>query len=517
MIDKPENMNQIWAENGDVVNPGAAVIDAGWPTLDPATGDPAPPPHTYMNYIQNKMTKFLAHVNEYGIAVWDATTTYTTESWARSPVDNKVYVSTIGNNLGHEPSVSLSQWSIFDISANIGDTLESYETPLIMESRGYLLQNGQAVSRTTYSDLFALIGTDFGPGDGTTTFNLPSESGATPEPVLISRVITTTTQQQPRAFLPSDLSFFVGNEIIILGTNYTDTGAAYRGTGRLVVIPNGVTNIPPDSLSFVGKDLTPDATSNDQTGTPFAMFYWPNTEKFYMILSGFDLNNSGNSGIYSISRNATENTNWTKDSTIPFLFPRITSVNRGFIQPATGSSIAWALMDDTVYKYDLSQSSFEATILNDIPGGVDAMTTFYEFQQNATVPDLIFFKDSKILKGDGETGTVNEVKSIDEAIFGELIPHSIATDGDYLYWVSVSATNNQKEFFVRADKSFNLSILLERDVPPASFPGNRNPFSFNGGVYHICDSFTTNPSEIKEDITKYTLPDLSGKTWIKSL
>ena len=37
----------------------------------------------------------------------------------------------------------------------------------------WLLCNGQAVSRTTYSDLFALIGTKFGAGDGNLTFNLP--------------------------------------------------------------------------------------------------------------------------------------------------------------------------------------------------------------------------------------------------------------------------------------------------------------------------------------------------------
>ena len=30
-----------------------------------------------------------------------------------------------------------------------------------------------AISRTTYSDLFAVIGTDYGAGDGSTTFNLP--------------------------------------------------------------------------------------------------------------------------------------------------------------------------------------------------------------------------------------------------------------------------------------------------------------------------------------------------------
>lgn len=38
---------------------------------------------------------------------------------------------------------------------------------------GYLLCNGQAVSRVDYTELFAVIGTAFGAGDGTTTFNLP--------------------------------------------------------------------------------------------------------------------------------------------------------------------------------------------------------------------------------------------------------------------------------------------------------------------------------------------------------
>lgn len=38
---------------------------------------------------------------------------------------------------------------------------------------GYLLCDGSAVSRTTYSRLFAAIGTTFGAGDGSTTFNLP--------------------------------------------------------------------------------------------------------------------------------------------------------------------------------------------------------------------------------------------------------------------------------------------------------------------------------------------------------
>ena len=38
---------------------------------------------------------------------------------------------------------------------------------------GYLLCDGAAVSRTTYANLFDVIGTTFGVGDGSTTFNVP--------------------------------------------------------------------------------------------------------------------------------------------------------------------------------------------------------------------------------------------------------------------------------------------------------------------------------------------------------
>ena len=39
---------------------------------------------------------------------------------------------------------------------------------------GFLVCNGSAVSRTTYSRLFAVIGTTYGSGNGSTTFNLPN-------------------------------------------------------------------------------------------------------------------------------------------------------------------------------------------------------------------------------------------------------------------------------------------------------------------------------------------------------
>jgi len=38
---------------------------------------------------------------------------------------------------------------------------------------GFLECNGAAVSRGTYADLFAIVGTTYGSGDGSTTFNVP--------------------------------------------------------------------------------------------------------------------------------------------------------------------------------------------------------------------------------------------------------------------------------------------------------------------------------------------------------
>lgn len=45
---------------------------------------------------------------------------------------------------------------------------------------GYLLCDGTAISRTTFSALFAAIGVAWGAGNGTTTFNLPDMRGRSP-------------------------------------------------------------------------------------------------------------------------------------------------------------------------------------------------------------------------------------------------------------------------------------------------------------------------------------------------
>jgi microcystin-dependent protein len=59
----------------------------------------------------------------------------------------------------------------------IGDTIWSSRSAAPAQ---WLACDGAAVSRTTYADLFAAIGTAFGVGNGTTTFNLPDARGRSP-------------------------------------------------------------------------------------------------------------------------------------------------------------------------------------------------------------------------------------------------------------------------------------------------------------------------------------------------
>ena len=58
---------------------------------------------------------------------------------------------------------------------------------------GWLACDGSAVSRTTYADLFASIGTRYGSGDGSTTFNLPGTASLVPVGIAVSGSAGDTT------------------------------------------------------------------------------------------------------------------------------------------------------------------------------------------------------------------------------------------------------------------------------------------------------------------------------------
>ena len=90
-----------------------------------------------------------------------------------------------------------------------------------------LLCNGAAVSRTTYSRLFAVIGTKYGAGDGSTTFNLPNLNGR----VLQGVSDTSQVGTYKEASLPN----IFGN----ISDTYTGDAEAGCDGALYFVYPNG--------------------------------------------------------------------------------------------------------------------------------------------------------------------------------------------------------------------------------------------------------------------------------------
>lgn len=85
--------------------------------------------------------------------------------------------STTGYVLNYRGTIVSEVSSSTSIASDIGSVVFFAMSSAPVE---FLKADGSAISRTTYSDLFDKIGTTFGVGDGSTTFNVPDMRGEFP-------------------------------------------------------------------------------------------------------------------------------------------------------------------------------------------------------------------------------------------------------------------------------------------------------------------------------------------------
>lgn len=177
---------------------------------------------------------------------------------------------------------------------------------------GWELCHGQLLSRTEYADLFAVIGTNFGAGDGSTTFKLPDLRGeflrgagtnshtnqgdgstigdhqdATEVPTFITRhnsansntfvsyTYNNTTNNAPSNIdksVPLPAANGVGTNNIITGSDYSTTVASIRFSTRPTntsvefIIKVKKTDVPIDLMSSI-KDMAKDVYSTGEVKT----------------------------------------------------------------------------------------------------------------------------------------------------------------------------------------------------------------------------------------------------------
>jgi len=101
----------------------------------------------------------------------------------------------------------------------------------------FAIPTGQAISRTTYAGLFALIGTTYGAGNGSTTFNLPDKAGR------------VSAMYEPGGSARLTSTYFGGNS-----TALGSAGGAESQTLSLAQIPTGITSSGSNTISVNSSD-----------------------------------------------------------------------------------------------------------------------------------------------------------------------------------------------------------------------------------------------------------------------
>lgn len=171
----------------------------------PLSAGGIPPARADFNGILNTMSQSIRFGQEGGVWAWDATVDYAANRLVLGS-DGLLYwsVAQSGPNVGgaQDPTTDDGTYwgtpsmptmpagddsqavattgfvgAAINIAIPVGTVLWS-ANPAVPS--GYLPCNGAAVGRATYPELFAAIGTTYGSGDGSTTFNLPNLMGKVP-------------------------------------------------------------------------------------------------------------------------------------------------------------------------------------------------------------------------------------------------------------------------------------------------------------------------------------------------
>jgi microcystin-dependent protein len=122
---------------------------------------------------------------------------------------------------------------------------------------GWLSCDGSAVSRTTYSALFAAIGTTFGVGDGSTTFNLPDPR----EAALIAT--GTNGTHTIAASNPLALGDFQDDQM----QGHYHAGDGGLGSGAIQTAARNTASSTDDADSFVKEPISDGTNGTPRTGT----------------------------------------------------------------------------------------------------------------------------------------------------------------------------------------------------------------------------------------------------------
>jgi microcystin-dependent protein len=157
-------------------------------------------------------------------------------------------------------------------AANTSPSGEIRMWPTATAPTGFLLCSGANVSRTIYADLFAVIGTTFGAGDGTTTFTLPNfknrmpigsgdlytvaATGGSKDAVLVSHTHTLGTTNIDGTF-PTSAGGGTYSGAFTKGSGYSGNGGEPQTNYQVNMSDDHTHTISSEGVSATGANLPP--------------------------------------------------------------------------------------------------------------------------------------------------------------------------------------------------------------------------------------------------------------------
>ena len=174
---------------------------------------------------------------------------------------------------------------------------------------GSLVCDGSAISRTDYADLFAAIGTTWGVGDGSTTFNVPDLRGAF---VRGTGSHGSETMADSNPFAGPAVGAFEDDQMQQITGSFRSRAFVDSASGMVSVV-NGSPNLRPNDASNNSSDVTLDsANSTAQGGARTGDETRPFAAGVLYCIKATPATNSGTPlPTYSYSTGWVANSDWT--------------------------------------------------------------------------------------------------------------------------------------------------------------------------------------------------------------
>ena len=117
-IQKPSNLNLIWADAGDKIKPSDDKIQTGWLVEIPTRQN--------FNWLDGRQDQFNAHVNQRGIPQWDAETEYSGSKSLTMASNGDIYRCRVTHVNVEPQSDNGVYWQYIPLGVDNQDSLRRY-------------------------------------------------------------------------------------------------------------------------------------------------------------------------------------------------------------------------------------------------------------------------------------------------------------------------------------------------------------------------------------------------------